>query len=62
LRQSDDGRTTTLYDISDDLHWKSHQNYAMLHSIERVKIYKKENFKFKIIEVAINGHQTIQTS
>jgi superfamily II DNA or RNA helicase len=62
LRQSDDGRTTTLYDISDDLHWKSRQNYAMLHSIERVKIYKKENFKFKIIEVAINGHQTIQTS
>jgi superfamily II DNA or RNA helicase len=60
LRKSDNGQVTTLYDISDDLHYKGHQNYAMLHSIERVKIYKKEKFKFKLIEVPIHGHQTLQ--
>ena len=26
LRNSDDGSTTTLYDIADDLHWKSRKN------------------------------------
>ena len=53
LRKSDDGRITTLYDVADDLHWKSQQNYTLLHSAERVKIYEKEQFKYKIIKVNI---------
>jgi len=53
LRKSDDGRTTQLYDIADDLHWKGRQNYTLLHSAERVKIYDKEQFKYKIIKVDI---------
>jgi len=53
LRKSDDGRITTLYDVADDLHWKSQQNYTLLHSAERVKIYEKEQFKYKIIKVDI---------
>ena len=53
LRKSDDGRITTLYDVADDLHWKSQQNYTLLHSAERVKIYGKEQFKYKIIKVNI---------
>ena len=53
LRKSDDGRTTKLYDIADDLHWKSQQNYTLLHSAERVRIYKKEQFNFKVIKVDI---------
>jgi superfamily II DNA or RNA helicase len=53
LRQSDNGSTTTLYDIADDLHWKKKKNYTLLHSAERVKIYAKEQFKYQIHEVSI---------
>ena len=44
---------TTVYDIADDLHWKSNKNYTLNHSAERVKIYSKERFKFKIHEVKL---------
>ena len=44
---------TTVYDIADDLHWKSNKNYTLNHSGERVKIYSKERFKFKIHEVKL---------
>ena len=53
LRKSDDGRDTTLYDIADDLHWHSRQNFTLQHCAERVKIYNKEQFKHKIYEVQI---------
>ena len=53
LRKADDGSTTTLYDIADDLHWKSRQNFTLLHSAERVKIYNKEQFKHKIIKIQL---------
>jgi superfamily II DNA or RNA helicase len=53
LRNSDDGSTTQLYDIADDLHWKSRKNYTLLHSVERVKIYARESFKHKIYEVEL---------
>lgn len=51
LRKSDDGRTTTLYDIADDLHWKSRKNYTLVHSAERIKIYSRESFNYKIYEI-----------
>ena len=44
---------TTVYDIADDLHWKANKNYTLNHSAERVKIYSKERFKFKIHEVKL---------
>ena len=47
LRKSDDGRETMLYDISDDLTWKKRKNYSLLHSEERERIYKKEQFNYK---------------
>ena len=53
LRKSDDGKDTTLYDIADDLHWKSSKNYTLQHAAERIKIYSKERFKFKIIEIPL---------
>lgn len=53
LRKSDNGQITTLYDITDDIHYKGRKNYALLHGEERVKIYNKEKFNFKIIEVPI---------
>jgi superfamily II DNA or RNA helicase len=53
LRQSDDGSTTQLFDIADDLHYKAKKNFTLLHSAERVKIYAKEEFKYKIVQVDI---------
>ena len=53
LRQSDNGSTTKLFDIADDLHWKSRKNFTLLHSAERVKIYAQEQFKYKIVQVEI---------
>lgn len=53
LRNSDDGRATQLFDLADDLHWKSRKNYTLLHSAERVKIYEKQQFKYKLVKVDI---------
>ena len=53
LRQADDGRHTRLYDIADDLHWGKRNNYTLLHSAERVKIYEKEEFNYELIKVNI---------
>ena len=53
LRKSDDGRVTQLFDIADDLHWKQRKNFALIHSAERVKIYSKEEFKYKIVQVEL---------
>ena len=53
LRKSSDGRKTWLYDISDDLSWKSRKNFSLLHSWERLKIYQKEEFEYNTVEVSI---------
>lgn len=53
LRKADDGRETTLFDIADDLHWKSKKNYTLNHAAERIKIYTKEKFDYKIYEIEI---------
>ncbi len=48
----DDGKDgCTLFDLCDDLHWKSWKNTTLNHAIERYKIYATEQFKMKIIEV-----------
>lgn len=54
LRKSDNGQVTTLYDLTDDLHWKNKKNYTLVHGASRVRIYEKEQFKYKIIKVGIN--------
>ena len=53
LRKSSDGKATKVYDIADDLHWKSKKNYTLNHAAERIKIYNKEKFKYKVYEVKI---------
>jgi len=53
LRKSDNGQTTTLYDVADDLHWKSRKNYALVHAEERLRIYKNEKFKCKVYKVSV---------
>ena len=53
LRKSDDGSDATLYDLADDLHWKLRRNFTLTHSEERIKIYAKEQFSYKIHEVKL---------
>ena len=45
LRITEEKEVCKLYDIVDDLSWKSHKNYTLLHFIERVKIYNEEGFR-----------------
>jgi len=51
LRKSDNGKPTTLYDISDNFSWKSKKNHTMKHAKERIDIYNKEQFDYKIYEI-----------
>jgi superfamily II DNA or RNA helicase len=53
LRKSDDGRATTVYDISDNFSWKKTKNYTMKHAIERIKIYSREGFDHKVYEIQL---------
>ena len=53
LRKSDDGRPTTVYDISDNFSWKKKKNYTLQHAIERTKIYAKEGFNYKLYEIQL---------
>lgn len=53
LRKSDDGRHTTLYDIADDLHWRSNKNFTLNHAADRIRIYTKEKFDYQIHEVKL---------
>jgi superfamily II DNA or RNA helicase len=53
LRTSEDKTGCKLYDIADDLTWKSKKNYTLLHMIERIKIYNDEHFNYKLVEVPL---------
>jgi len=53
LRKSDNERDTVLYDVADDIHWKLRKNYTLEHSAERIRMYVKEEFPYKIFEVDI---------
>lgn len=51
LRIGDNSDEATLYDIVDDMSYKSHKNFALKHFLERAKIYNEEKFKYKIHKV-----------
>ena len=60
LRKSKIKTKATLYDIVDDLtpvnpktKKRGRLNYAMRHFLERLKIYKSENFPFKVYNVKV---------
>lgn len=47
-----EGKThCNLFDIADDLHWKSWKNHTLKHLQERVQVYAEEKFSFKILEI-----------
>jgi len=53
LRKSADGIDTKVYDIADDLHWKAKKNYTLQHAAERIRIYSKEKFDYKLHDINI---------
>ena len=53
LRTSEDKRQCNLYDIGDDLSYKTHRNFTLLHLAERIRIYNEEHFDYKLIKVNI---------
>jgi superfamily II DNA or RNA helicase len=53
LRKSEHKEKAKLYDISDDLSWKSHQNHTLKHFLERLKIYDSEKFIYKKILIPV---------
>ena len=53
LRTNEDKEICTLYDIGDDLSWKTKKNYTLLHMIERIKIYNDEHFNYKLVKVSL---------
>jgi superfamily II DNA or RNA helicase len=48
LRLGDNKKEAILYDISDDMTYKSRKNFTLEHFIERMKIYNDEKFEYKI--------------
>ena len=55
LRKGDNKELATLYDISDDLTYKSHVNHTLKHFAERVKMYNAEQFEYKLYNIRLNS-------
>ena len=55
LRQGTDKSTATLFDIADDLSWKSKQNFTLRHFMERINIYNEEEFDYTIKNLPIES-------
>lgn len=53
LRRGDKKTVCNLYDIGDDLTWKTRKNYTLLHMVERLKIYNDEHFEYSMAKVGI---------
>ena len=51
LRKGNNKTKATLYDIADDISYKSRKNYTLNHLIERIKIYNEENFNYDIVNI-----------
>lgn len=55
LRLGEQKTKCKLYDIGDNLSWKKHKNYTLLHLVERVKIYNEEGFEYKLLTLPLYG-------
>ena len=51
LRKADNGQSTVVYDIADDLSWKKRENYTLKHAKGRISIYRKEQLKFNFHQI-----------
>jgi len=55
LRKGDKKIKAKLYDIADDISYKSRKNYTLNHLVERIKIYSEENFNYDIINIPLKN-------
>jgi len=55
LRKSENKSKATLYDIADDISYKSRKNYTLNHLIERIKVYNEENFNYDIVNIPLKN-------
>jgi len=53
LRKGSNKTKATLYDIADDISYKTQRNYTLNHLVERIKIYNEENFNYDIISIPL---------
>ena len=55
LRKGSNKTKATLYDIADDISYKSKKNYTLNHLIERIKVYNQENFNYDIVNIPLKN-------
>ncbi len=55
LRKGNKKSKATLYDIADDISYKSRKNYTLNHLIERIKVYNEENFNYDIVKIPLKN-------
>jgi superfamily II DNA or RNA helicase len=53
LRVSQDKTTAKLYDLGDDLSYKSWKNHTLRHMNERMKLYEAEGFEYKLVKIQL---------
>lgn len=53
LRKSDTKSKVTVYDIGDDLKYKSYRNHTLRHMDERIAIYTKEKFNYTVLTIRL---------
>jgi len=53
LRTHDSKAQCNLYDIGDDLSYKSKKNFTLLHMAERIKLYNDEQFDYTLNKVTL---------
>ena len=55
LRKSETKESATLYDIADDLMWKSWNNHTLKHFAVRIKQYNDEEFEYRIYKINLES-------
>lgn len=55
LRRGENNTHVTLFDLGDDISYKSRKNHTLRHLAKRLKIYMKEGFTYKIYKVKIKN-------
>jgi hypothetical protein len=53
LRVSQDKTTAKLYDLGDDLSFKSWKNHTLRHMNERMKLYEAEGFEYRLVKIQL---------
>ena len=53
LRRSKYKTNATLWDLADDLSWKSRKNHTLKHFMERIKIYAREQFQYRVRNITL---------